>query len=144
MEPRVSLITLGVRDLARARRFYERGLGWRPAPVGGDEVAFYQAGGLAIALWPEPSLAEDAGLGTAGAAPAFRGTALSHNVPNPQLVDALLAEAEAAGGRIVKPAAQKPWGGYAGYFADPDGHLWEVAWNPGFGLAADGSLRLPG
>lgn len=147
MEPRISLITLGVADLARARRFYEEGLGWQASALSNEQVAFYQAGGLVVGLYPETALAADAGLPVPGAgpgvAPRFRGTALAHNVPNPQLVDALLNEAERAGGRIVQPAAEKEWGGYAGYFADPDGHLWEVAWNPGFELTADGRVLLP-
>lgn len=143
MEPRVSLITLGVEDLARARRFYEAGLGWKPALAVPDEVAFYQLGGLALGLYPHRLLAADAGLPSDSRPAVFRGTALAHNVPNPQLVDALLMEAERAGGRIVQPAEEKPWGGYSGHFADPDGHLWEVAWNPHFELRDDGTIRLP-
>lgn len=143
MEQRVSLITLGVRDVPRARRFYEQGLGWQASSVSSDTVAFYQVGPLAFAVWGEAALARDAGQTEAPAAPAFRGVALAHNVPNPQLVEVLLAEAEQAGGRIVRPAQETEWGGYSGYFADPDGHLWEVAWNPGFPLDADGALKLP-
>jgi uncharacterized protein len=144
MEQRVSLITLGVGDLPRARRFYEQGLGWRPGPIATDEVVFYQAGGLIVALYRVELLAQDAGRPTAGAPPAFRGMSLAHNLPSAQRVDELLAEVVRAGGRIAKPAEQKEWGGYSGYFADPDGHLWEVAWNPGFPLQADGTIRLPG
>ncbi len=147
MEQRVSLITLGVRDLARARRFYEQGLGWRASALGGDEVAFYQCGGMIVGLFGEAALAADAELpppGVArGDAPAFRGVALAQNVAERQAVDALLAEAQKAGGRIVRAATEKWWGGYAGYFADPDGHLWEVAWNPGFTLTDDGRTLLP-
>jgi len=144
MEQRVSLITLGVRDVARARRFYEQGLGWRASAVGDANVAFYQAGGLIVALYAEALLARDAGqpAPAAGAAP-FRGVTLAHNVPNPQLVDALLHEAERAGGRIERAGAPTDWGGYVGTFSDPDGHLWEVAWNPGFDLRADGTVHLP-
>ncbi|HKJ00774.1 MAG TPA: VOC family protein [bacterium] len=143
MEQRLSLITLGVRDMARARRFYEGGLGWRPSSISSDTVAFYQVGGIALALYGEAALAQDAGLPPPGPTRPFRGMALAHNVPNPQLVDVLLAEVVRAGGRVVQDAQETEWGGYAGYFADPDGHLWEVAWNPGFTLEANGTLRLP-
>jgi predicted lactoylglutathione lyase len=142
MEPRVSLITLGVADLDRAQRFYEA-LGWvrSKASVAG-EVAFYQAGGSALALWWRKSLAEDAQVSPVG--DGFRGAALAHNVRAKEEVDQLLAEAAAAGGVITKPAQDSPhFVGRTGYFTDPDGHLWEVAWNPSFPLAADGSLRLP-
>jgi hypothetical protein len=143
MQQRISLITLGVRDLARARRFYEQGLGWQASAFSSDEVAFFQVGGMVFALWSEAALAAevDAPPPGGGARP-FRGVALAHNVPNPQLVDALLGEAVRAGGRIVVDAAEREWGGYSGYFADPDGHLWEVAWNPHFDLQGDGSIKL--
>ncbi|MBI4184404.1 MAG: VOC family protein [Proteobacteria bacterium] len=141
MEPRISLVTLGVADVARGRRFYER-LGWRASKASTDEVAFFQLGGMALALWGRAALAADARLADKGAGPG--GVALAHNVRARAEVDAVLAEAEAAGGRLLRPAEDTPWGGYAGYFADPDGHPWEVAWNPHFPLAPDGSLRLPG
>jgi catechol 2,3-dioxygenase-like lactoylglutathione lyase family enzyme len=140
-EPRVSLITLGVADLARARAFYETGLGWRASAASQDEVAFFQLGSLALALFARSSLAEDAGVAAAGG--GFAGIALAHNVREPADVDRFLALAEAAGGRITSPAEAKSWGGRAGYFADPDGHLWEIAWNPHFALAPDGALSLP-
>jgi predicted lactoylglutathione lyase len=142
MEPRVSLITLGVSDLDRAQRFYEA-LGWKrsKASVAG-EVAFYQAGGLALGLWSWKNLAEDARVPSEG--DGFRRIALAHNVRTKDEVDQLLAEAEAAGGVITKPGEDSPhFTGRTGYFADPDGHLWEVAWNPAFALAEDGSLTLP-
>jgi uncharacterized protein len=141
MEQRLSLVTLGVADLGRARRFYEQGLGWRRANRH-DEVAFYQLGGMVLALWGRDALAEDAGLAAAGS--GFAGIALACNARDRAEVDAVLAEAKTAGGTLVKPAQDTVWGGYAGYFADPDGHLWEVAWNPDWQLAADGSIRLPG
>ena len=141
MEQRLSLVTLGVADLARARRFYEEGLGWRRGNRH-DEVAFYQLGGMVLALWGRDALADDAGLPRAGS--GFRGIALAYNARDRAEVDAVLEEAKAAGGTLVKPAQDTFWGGYAGYFADPDGHLWEVAWNPDWKLAADGSIRLPG
>ena len=140
MEQRLSLVTLGVADLARARRFYEEGLGWRRGNEH-DEVVFYQFGGMVLALWGRDALAQDAQIPGAGS--GFRGIALAYNTRDKAEVDAVLAEAEAAGGRIVKPAKDALWGGYSGYFADPDGHLCEVAWNPHWSLADDGSIRLP-
>ena len=140
MEQRLSMVTLGVADLARARRFYEEGLGWQRANKH-DEVVFNQAGGMVLGLLGRDALAKDAQLESAGS--GFRGSALAYNTRDRAEVDAVLAEAEAAGGRIVKPAHEAFWGGYSGYFADPDGHLWEVAWNPDWELAADGSIRLP-
>ena len=142
MEPRVSLITLGVSDLERAQQFYEA-MGWvrSKASVAG-EVAFYQAGGSALALWSSKSLAEDARVSPDGA--GFRRCALAQNVRSKEDVDRVLAEAAAAGGVVTKPAEDSPhFTGRTGYFADPDGNLWEVAWNPAFALAADGSLTLP-
>ena len=142
MEPRISLVTLGVRDLRRAIRFYEEGLGWPRAPIGGDEIAFFRTGGAVLALFPRELLAADANLPAAGS--GFGGVTLAHNVAGRELVDGALAAAAAAGGTILKPAAEAPaFGGYAGYFADPDGHPWEVAWNPQFPFAPDGSLVLP-
>ncbi len=140
MEPRISLVTLGVKDVARARRFYER-LGFRASSSSNEQVAFFQAGGMALGLYGWDALAEDAQVASAGA--GFRGVSVAQNVRRKEDVAAVLAEAEAAGGRIVKPAEDVFWGGHSGYFADPDGHLWEVAWNPGFALAEDGALKLP-
>ena len=140
-EPRVSLITLGVADLARARAFYEEGLGFRASPASQGDVVFFQLGGLALALFPRAALAQDAGVGAAGE--GFRGLTLAHNVREADDVDRLLALAEAAGARITKGAEAAFWGGRTGYFADPDGHLWEIAWNPHFTLETDGALRLP-
>jgi catechol 2,3-dioxygenase-like lactoylglutathione lyase family enzyme len=139
MEQRVSLVTLGVSDLARSRAFYER-LGWRGQEV--EETAFFQAGCLAVVLWSRSKLADDAGIRD-GAADGFGGVALAHNVRSAAEVDAVLAEAEAAGGTLTRRPAATFYGGYAGYFADPDGHLWEIAYNPGFPLAADGSITIP-
>lgn len=147
MEPRISLITLGTRDLPRAVRFYRDGLGWPMSSASGDDVAFFQIGGAALGLYPRQLLAEDARLPDDPAASdgriVFGGITLAHNVSSREQVDAVLAEAVAAGGALLKPARPAAWGGYSGYFADPDGHPWEVAWNPGFPLADDGSLRLP-
>jgi len=140
MEPRINLITLGVADLARSRAFYER-LGFEAAAAQGDFVAF-RAGCVALALFPRHELAKDACVPEAGE--GFSGVTHAHNVREKHQVAAVLAEAEAAGARVLKPAQDVFWGGYSGYFADPDGHLWEVAWNPFFPLDENGALILPG
>ena len=129
MEPRISLITLGVTDLARARTFYEA-LGWTGAQQPDDEVCFFQAGGMVFGLWTA--------LGGHGAP----GVELAHNVRRPEDVAEVLAAAERAGGAVVRPAAATDWGGTSGAFTDPDGYVWEVAHNPGWTLADDGSVRL--
>ncbi|HXF37007.1 MAG TPA: VOC family protein [Actinomycetota bacterium] len=139
MEQRVSVITLGVRDLARARRFYEA-LGWRAGAAPQDDVVFFQAGGLVLALWDRAKLAEDSGTRDAG---GWGGVTLAHNVRSPAEVDAVMARAEAAGATIARPAGETFWGGYSGVFIDPEGHPWEVAHNPGWSLLDDGSVRLP-
>jgi uncharacterized protein len=139
MEQRLSLVTLGVADLERARRFYEDGLGWRRGN-NHPEVVFFQIGGAVLALWRRDALAQDAGLPDAGS--GFGGITLAYNARTREEVDAVLAEAEAAGANILKPAEDAFWGGYSGYFADPDGHVWEVAWNPEWTVADDGSVRL--
>jgi predicted lactoylglutathione lyase len=133
------LITLGVADLAAARRFYEA-LGWRCKEI--EETVFVEAGGSAIVLWGRDKLAADAGIEDAGS-DGFGGVALAHNVRSREEVDEVIAAAEAAGAKITKPAAETFYGGYAAYFADLDGHLWEIAHNPGFILTEDGSLVLP-
>ena len=130
MEQRISLITLGVEDLGSARAFYEA-LGWRGAQQPDDEVAFFQAGGIVFGLWTA--------LGGHGAP----GIELAHNVRSAAEVDAVLAAAERAGGTIARPGTRQEWGGYSGAFADPDGYVWEVAHNPDWVIAADGSVRLP-
>jgi uncharacterized glyoxalase superfamily protein PhnB len=139
MEQRVSIITLGVSDLARSRRFYE-GLGWRGQEV--EETVFFQAGAMAVVLWGGSKLAVDAGIEDV-AADGFGGVALAQNVRSPDEVDAVLAAAVAAGATLTRPAAPTFYGGYAGYFRDPDGHVWEISHNPGFTLHDDGSLHLP-
>jgi len=136
MEQRVSLVTLGVSDVERARAFYET-LGWVAAPE--DDIVFFQAGGLIVALWSRESLAEDSGVEDAG---GWGGVTLAHNVRSPAEVDAVLEEARAAGATIVRPGAKTFWGGYSGVFHDPDGHPWEVAHNPSWPLADDGSVSL--
>lgn len=129
MEPRISLITLGVSDLERSIRFYRDGLKF-PMRDGTDGVAFFETRGTWLSLFPRTALAEDAHVSPAGS--GFRGFSLAHNVRSPEEVDRLLAEVVAVGATLVKPAERAPWGGYSGYFADPDGFLWEVAWNPHF------------
>lgn len=131
----------GANHLPRAIRFYRDGLGWPTSSAGGGDVAFFQLGGLALGLYPRHLLAEDAQLREVGI--GFGGITLAHNVRSREEVDAVLAQAVAAGGTLLKAARTAEWGGYSGYFADPDGHPGEVAWNPGFALAEDGSLRLP-
>lgn len=134
MKARISLITLGVDDLERSVRFYSDGLGLRTKGIVGTEfehgaVAFFELeGGLKLGLWPRGSLAHDSGLKKT--APSATDFAIGHNVASQAEVDAAMAQAERAGARIVKPAAETFWGGYAGYFLDPDDHLWEVAYNP--------------
>ena len=139
MEQRVSLVTLGVRDLHRARTFYAA-LGWQGQEV--EETVFFSAGGMALVLWGREALAADAGVADDGR-DGFGGIALAHNVRSEAEVDALLADVERAGGTVTRPAAATFYGGYAGCFSDPDGHVWEVAHNPGFPLGEDGSLTLP-
>jgi catechol 2,3-dioxygenase-like lactoylglutathione lyase family enzyme len=128
MQPRISLITLGVTDLERSRRFYREGLGLPEHDAGSDQVAFFALNGTWLSLYSRQALAEDAGVWAEGS--GFPGFSLAHNRPSKQEVDATLQEAVAAGGTLVKPARDVFWGGYSGYFADPDGFLWEVAWNP--------------
>lgn len=140
MEQRLSLVTLGVRDLDRSRAFYER-LGWVRGFRAAEGVAFFQAGGMVLALWSRASLAADAGLPDDGT--GFAGITLSHNVRERDQVDAVLSEAVAAGARLLRPARDTKWGGRAGHFSDPDAIVWEIAWNPGFPIAEDGSIRLP-
>jgi predicted lactoylglutathione lyase len=141
MEQRLSLITLAVADVRASRAFYER-LGWKASSAfGGDDVAFFQLGGIVLSVYGRAHLAKDAGLPPEGT--GFGGIALAQNVRRKQQVDVVLAEAERAGGRIIAKAEEKFWGGYSGYFADPDGHPWEVAWNPGFTLTDDGRLIAP-
>jgi uncharacterized protein len=139
MEQRVSLITLGVADVARARRFYES-LGWRGQEV--EETVFFQAGGMAVVLWGRSKLAADAGVED-GAHDGFGGVALAQNVRTSAEVDDVLRAAVAGGATLTRPAAPTFYGGYAGSFRDLDGHVWEVAHNPGFTLNDDGSLTLP-
>jgi catechol 2,3-dioxygenase-like lactoylglutathione lyase family enzyme len=138
MDQRLSVVTLGVEDLGRARAFYEA-LGWETGAGPDDDVVFFQAGGLIVALWSRESLAEDSAVEDTG---GWGGITLAHNVGSPAEVDAVIAEAEAAGATIGRPGAATFWGGYSGIFIDPDGHPWEVAHNPHWTLREDGSVQL--
>lgn len=140
MEQRLSLVTLGVADLARSRAFYAA-LGWRGQEV--EETVFFQAGGIAVVLWGREKLAADCGLAVAGGPAGFGGIALAHNVRSAAEVDEVVAAAERAGATVTRRPAETFYGGYAGVFTDPDGHAWEIAHNPGFALAGDGSLTVP-
>jgi uncharacterized protein len=140
MEQRVSLITLGVRDLARARAFYEA-LEWTTRAAPDDDVVFFQAGGMVVALWDRAQLAEDSGVDDSG---GWGGATLAHNVRSPAEVDAVTEEARAAGANIVREPAETFWGGYSAAFTDLDGHPWEIAHNPRWTIRDDGSIELPG
>jgi predicted lactoylglutathione lyase len=138
MDQRLSLVTLGVADLARARAFYEA-LGWRSGAEPGDDVVFFQAGGMIVALWDRAKLAEDSGVQDTG---GWGGVTLAYNAASPQDVDRVIDEARAAGAQIPRAGAETFWGGYSGIFLDPDGHPWEVAHNPHWTLHDDGSISL--
>lgn len=138
MEQRVSLITLGVADVEASTRFYQQ-LGWR-VTLGVQETVFFQTGGMGLALWSREKLADAAGVTDGG---GWGGVTLSHNVRSPREVDAVIEQARAAGARISREPAPTSWGGYSGAFVDPNGHTWEIAHNPGFPLADDGSLTIP-
>jgi len=140
MEPRLNIVTLGVGNLDRAVAFYRDGLGWLKSSASvGDFAIFSLATGTALALYPRQLLAADANVKDSG---SFGGITLAQNVPDKKSVDRVLSQAVQAGGTLLKPACDAEWGGYSGYFADPDGHPWEVAWNPFFPLE-HGQLRLP-
>jgi catechol 2,3-dioxygenase-like lactoylglutathione lyase family enzyme len=141
MEQRISFITLGVADLARSRAFYEA-LGWTPhKPKEEQGVYFFQANGLVLCLFPRQELAHDAGVENTPDG-GFRGVAIAHNVRSEAEGDAVMAHAVSVGAVCTKPMQKVFWGGYSGYFADPDGHLWEVAYNPFATLGSDGSITL--
>lgn len=139
MEQRISIITLGVRNLAASRRFYADGLGWKPV-FENKQIVFFQAGGMIFALFLRDELAKDFETNPASFGPAA--VALAHNVRTRVEVDPLIRRAAEAGATVLKPARDASWGGYSGYFADPDGFAWEVAWNPAWKIAADGSIEF--
>jgi predicted lactoylglutathione lyase len=140
LEPRVSFITLGVGDVGRSRKFYEA-LGFKASSASQPDVTFFDAGGIVLALFGREALAADAS--AAGAGSGFSGVALAHNVSSEAEVDQVLREAVAAGANLLKPGQKTFWGGYSGYFADPDGHVWEIAHNPFMPLDASGRVTLP-
>jgi catechol 2,3-dioxygenase-like lactoylglutathione lyase family enzyme len=140
MEPRISIVTLAVDDLDRAARFYES-MGLKRNQAITDGVAFFQMGGMILALWPREELAKDSGRPAARSASST--VALAYNTREEGEVASVLAQAETAGGTILRPAAKAFWGGTQGYFEDPDGHVWEVAHNPGFPIDAAGNISLP-
>ena len=139
MEQRLSLVTLGVADVERARAFYEA-LGWTTNAEPGDDVVFFQAGCLVVALWSREELAADSGVTDGG---GWGGITPAHNVRSPAEVDTVLEEARRAGATIAREGAETFWGGYSGVFVDPDGHAWEVAHNPRWTITEDGATRLP-
>ena len=141
MEPRISLITLGVSDLERSLRFYRDGLGFPTTRTAGQGVVFFQTGGACLALYPYDLLAKDVSDAFLVERPKFGGITLAHNVRTREEVDRVLRQAEAAGARIEKPGQPTEWGGYGGYFSDPDGYLWEVVWGA-FDIRDDGSLVI--
>lgn len=138
MNQRVNVITLGVQDLQRSLAFYSEGLGWK-AQVQGD-IALFQLHGVVLALYPREGLAMDAGVPPEGQ--GFRGVTLAYNCRDEGEVDGILSHVSDFGADVVKPAQKTFWGGYSGYFSDPDGHLWEVAYNPFWELDPEGSIRL--
>jgi predicted lactoylglutathione lyase len=139
MEQRISLVTLGVSDLHRALQFYQR-LGWQGQEV--QETVFFQTGGIGVILWQQDQLADDAGLPPRSGS-GFRGVALAHNVRTKDEVNAITTAAEHAGATVTRAPAATFYGGYASYFTDPDGHTWEIAYNPGFPISDDGSITIP-
>jgi uncharacterized protein len=139
VEQRLSLITLGVTDLGRARAFYEA-LGWQTRAEPDDDVVFFEAGCIIVALWPRDLLAEDTVVEDNG---GWGGITLAYNTRSPEEVDEVIAQAEAAGAKVGRPPAETFWGGYSGVFMDPDGHPWEVAHNPRWPIESDGSVKLP-
>lgn len=141
MEQRLSLVTLGVADLSRSVTFYE-GLGWKRSMRAAEGVAFFQLGGIGLSLYPLPDLAADAGLDEVSL-PRWRGIALAHNVRTRAEVDEIVDAINCLGGLVIRVPEDKPWGGYSAYFGDPDGHLWELAWNPSFPLDDAGNLSIP-
>ena len=140
MEQRISLITLGVADLQRAVNFYEQVVGWKPeqSPPG---VVFFDLNGVVLALWPHDELAKDMNIPT-GSFPSYRGSSLAHNARSEAEVDAIFARLKLHGATILKQPQKAFWGGYSGYFSDPDGHVWEIAYNPFWTIRQDGRVAM--
>ena len=141
MEPRINIITLGVSQISKSRKFYEK-LGWKASSASNENIVIFHSNGAALALYPEPMLAADAEVDPTERK-GFRGVTLAYNVADKSEVAKFLDQAKAAGGKIVKQAQDVFRGGHSGYFSDPDGHLWEVAWNPHWPLQKNGLLKLP-
>ncbi len=141
MEPRLSIITLGVKDLERSRKFYQDGMGLPTTKKPGDGIIFFQTSGCCLALYPYKKLAEDVSPKFDTPMAKFSGITIAHNVRTREEVDVIIAQAERSGAKIEKPAQDTFWGGYSGYFSDPDGYLWEIAWGA-FDFNEDGSLII--
>jgi catechol 2,3-dioxygenase-like lactoylglutathione lyase family enzyme len=141
MRQKLNIITLGVKDFERALNFYKNGLGWKPSSESQEDIAFFPLGGIILALYPWKNLAEDITVNAEGS--GFSGITLAYNAKTQEEVDEVLNTVEQLGARIVKKAEKVSWGGYSGYFADLDGHLWEVAWNPFFEFDESDNLLLP-
>jgi uncharacterized protein len=141
MQQKLHLITLGVADFERSLHFYQDGLGWKASSASQDDVAFFSMGGVVFALYSRDKLAEDAAVPPEGS--GFSGITLAYNTRSREEVDSVLEKVKGIGAKVVKPASEVFWGGYNGYFADPDGYLWEVAWNPFFEFDESGNLKLP-
>lgn len=147
MQPRINVITLGTKDLVTARAFYEQGLGWKASSISNEHFVALQLQGIVLLLYPQALLAEDAMAKETSVegdvVKGFRGITLSHNVSSKEEVDSVLNQAVQAGAKLERQAQDVFWGGYRGYFSDPDGHFWEVAWNPHWALLSNGMLELP-
>lgn len=141
MRQKLTIITLGVRDLTKSREFYQDGLGWSPSKASEAGITFFDVGGIGLALFPLDELAKDAKVDAQRS--GFSGITLAHNARSEEEVDEVLKKAEQAGAKIIKSAQKVFWGGYSGYFADPDGYLWEVAWNPFIDIDEKGALIFP-
>lgn len=141
MRQKLTLVTLGVNDLDISIKFYRDGLGWKPSKASQDSIVFFDLGGVGLSLYPRNLLAEDATVSSEGT--GFSGITLAHNAKSIEEVDYVLHKAEQAGAKIIKKAQKVFWGGYSGYFSDPDGYLWEVAWNPSFEIDKKGSVIFP-
>ena len=141
MKPRINIVTLGVTDMAKSRAFYEK-FGFVASSASNPDVTFFETNGIVLGLFGHDALAGDARV-TASAVPVYRGVSLAWNAGSEAQADAIMEHALACGAKIMKPARKVFWGGYSGYFADPDGHLWEVAYNPFFPLDAAGRVQLP-
>jgi uncharacterized protein len=140
MDPRINVITLGVKDIKKSKKFYED-LGFAASSISNEHLIAFQMVGIVLCLYPIKLLSEDATVDSKGE--GFRGITLAYNVSNKEEVSSILKHAEKSGAKIIKPAQDVFWGGHSGYFSDPDGHLWEIAWNPHWSLGENGLIKLP-